>query len=112
MKLDMELFERFLLEISSPTSKKHINDCFSTMRDAPHPGEAFVQGSAIINGIAKQETPEGFAAVNGMLFGIVLCYSSKFSEVEDYMKGFIEYRQRTRGENVFDIFQAKAGRKK
>jgi hypothetical protein len=112
MNLDMKLFEKFVLELCSPKSKPHINNCFLALQTDTHPENVFITGSAIITEITAKETPEGYATVNGLLFGIVLCYTSQFPLVAQYIDGFIEYKSRSRGENVMDFFQLKAGRKK
>lgn len=110
MKLDMVLLEKFIVELSVPKAKIHINGFFKDITTG-HANEMFMRGTQLLQPMIKQDEPMAYAAINGILWAMTICYTSHDPEVKKYIEGYLEHRSRVRGENCVDLSIWRAGKK-
>lgn len=107
--MDLILLEKFIIELSHPTTKPAIRNFFNNL--TINPSELFVAGIPRTSYLMGLE-PNTSDFVHCMLFGIALTASSRDPEMVKQLTNYLEYKSRERGENIIDFFQARAGKGK
>lgn len=108
--MKLELIEKFLLALAPPAAQAPIHSMFSGMQTAPV--QVVVHGLGFLSDAIKKEgTPEGAAAINGLLLGIALVHGSQTSpDLIRVMENYLDLRIKEKGENVINFFQVKASK--
>lgn len=110
--MNYEVLEKWLCEICTDETKSTVHEVIKSIRE--HPVEMFTSNFPVFIDFVKAEPPICNSAVVGLLTGLIIAEAWKRSdgEMEQYMKNYLDYAAKRRGENVTSFFAAKAEKRK
>lgn len=108
--MNIVLIEKFISCLAPASAKKAINSMFVGMKEDP--SGLIMQGFQHLSDTIRDEgSTESAAAVNGILLGIALVYTThQNKDMEKILKGYLDCASRMKGENVINFWEAKAGK--